>query len=193
MAWSFAETPAGLPALGLAVGTGVALALRAAGIRDVQVKWPNDLVWRGAKLGGLLLQLRTEAGGAASVVAGLGVNLALPAGTRATLAGAAAQPVADLQEAAAGRLPGRNELAALCAAAMLDTFDEFERDGYAAFAPRWAELDALRGARVSIAQADGSVEGVACGADDDGALLVQVDGTLQRFHSGDVSVRAAPA
>jgi BirA family biotin operon repressor/biotin-[acetyl-CoA-carboxylase] ligase len=193
VAWTFAETPGGLPALGLAVGAGVAQGLRGAGIADVQVKWPNDLVWRGAKLGGLLLQLRTEAGGAASVVAGLGINIALPASTRESLAGADAQPVADLGEAAAGRLPARNELAALCAAAMLETFAEFERDGYATFAPRWAELDALRGARVSITQAEGSVEGVACGADGDGALLVQVNGTLQRFHSGDVSVRAAPA
>jgi biotin-(acetyl-CoA carboxylase) ligase len=33
------------------------------------------------------------------------------------------------------------------------------------------------------------VEGEACGADADGALLVRVDGQLQRFYSGDVSLR----
>lgn len=190
VAWTFADMPAGLPALGLAIGVGVAQALRSIGLAEAQVKWPNDLVWQRRKLGGLLLQLRSEAGGPASVVAGLGLNVALPAEARSSLDLPGVQPVADLHEALAGRMPGRNELAALLAAAMLDTLDEFARDGYASFAARWAALDALAGARVCVAQADGSVEGEACGADADGALLVRVDGHVQRFYSGDVSLRA---
>jgi BirA family biotin operon repressor/biotin-[acetyl-CoA-carboxylase] ligase len=191
VAWTFADAPAGLPALGLAVGAGVAQALRDIGVEAAGVKWPNDLVWRRHKLGGLLLQLRSEAGGPASVVAGLGLNLALPAEARAELDVPEAQPVADLQEALGDRLPGRNLLASLLAAAMLDTLDAFARDGYAAFAARWSELDALAGARVRIAQAEGCIEGEACGADADGALLVRVDGVVQRFYSGDVSLRTA--
>jgi biotin-(acetyl-CoA carboxylase) ligase len=35
------------------------------------------------------------------------------------------------------------------------------------------------------------VEGEACGADAEGALLVRVAGQLRRFHSGDVSLRPA--
>lgn len=191
VAWTFADTPAGLPALGLAIGVGVVEALRRAGLEDARVKWPNDLVWRQHKLGGLLLQLRSEAGGGASVVAGLGVNVALPPEARQALGESGAQPVADLTEALGTRTPGRNDLAALLAAAMLDALEEFARDGYAAFAPRWAGLDALAGMQVRIVQADGSVEGRACGADADGALLVRVGGDTQRFYSGDVSVRPA--
>jgi len=187
--WTFADTPAGLPALGLAVGVGVAQALRSVGLGEACVKWPNDLVWRRRKLGGLLLQLRTEAGGPASVVAGLGINLALPQEARESLLAPGVQPVTDLAEALGHRAPGRNELAAALAAAMLDTFDEFARGGYAAFAPRWAALDALAGAQVRVTQADDAVEGEACGADADGALLVRVAGQLRRFHSGDVSLR----
>jgi BirA family biotin operon repressor/biotin-[acetyl-CoA-carboxylase] ligase len=188
--WTFAESPPGLPALGLAVGVGVAQALQSLGCEAARVKWPNDLVWQGRKLGGLLLQLRSEAGGPASVVAGLGINVALPQEARAALLAPGAQPVADLAEALAGRLPGRNELAAVLAAAVLDTLDEFARGGYAAFAPRWAALDALAGAPVRVAQSGGDVEGVACGTDADGALLVRVAGELRRFHSGEVSLRA---
>ena len=188
--WTFAEPPPGLPALGLAVGVGVTRALQSAGLDAARVKWPNDLVWRQRKLGGLLLQLRSEAGGPASVVAGLGINVALPAEARAALRVPGAQPVADLAEALGGRLPGRNELAATLAAAVLDTFDEFARAGYAAFAPHWAALDALAGAEVRVAQADGDVLGEACGTDADGALLVRVGGELRRFHAGDVSLRA---
>jgi BirA family biotin operon repressor/biotin-[acetyl-CoA-carboxylase] ligase len=146
-------------------------------------------VWQRRKLGGLLLQLRSEAGGPASIVAGLGINVALPQEARDSLIAPGAQPVADLAEALGDRLPGRNELAVTLAAAMLDTFDEFARAGYAAFAPRWAALDALAGAHVRVAQADGDVDGEACGTDADGALLVRVAGQLRRFHSGDVSLR----
>lgn len=191
VAWTFADMPAGLPALGLAIGVGVAQALRDAGLGEARVKWPNDLVWRGRKLGGLLLQLRSEAGGPASIVAGLGLNVALPPETRAALDLPGAQPVTDVAEGLAGRVPGRNDLAATLVAAMLDTLAEFARDGYTTFAARWAALDALAGARVRITQADGLVEGEACGADADGALLVRVAGSVQRFYSGDVSLRPA--
>jgi BirA family biotin operon repressor/biotin-[acetyl-CoA-carboxylase] ligase len=191
VAWTFADAPAGLPALGLAIGAGVAQALRDIGLADAGVKWPNDLVWQRRKLGGLLLQLRSEAGGSASVVAGLGLNIALPSAARAGIDGPDAQPVADLTEALGARVPSRNLLAVALAAAMLDTLDLFSREGYAAFAGNWAGLDALAGARVRVAHTDGSVEGDACGADADGALLVRVDGRVQRFYSGDVSVRPA--
>jgi BirA family biotin operon repressor/biotin-[acetyl-CoA-carboxylase] ligase len=191
VAWTFAEAPPGLPALGLAIGVGVVEALRGIGLADARVKWPNDVVWQGRKLGGLLLQLRSEAGGPASVVAGLGLNLALPAASRAALAAAGAQPVADLHEALAGRAPSRNDLAGRLVAALLGTLDEFARAGFGAFAARWAAFDALAGAQVSVVQGTDHVEGEACGADADGALLVRVGGRVERFYSGDVSVRPA--
>lgn len=191
VAWTFAETPAGLPALGLAMGVAVAEALRDLGAEDVRLKWPNDIVWHQRKLGGLLLQLRSESGGSASIVAGLGLNLSLPTGARAQLAGEGALPVADLEEATAGHAPGRNALAGALAAAMLAALDEFGRCGFGAFASRWAALDALAGARVRIEQGAEVVDGDACGADDAGALLVKVGGQVRRFHSGDVSLRPA--
>jgi len=191
IAWSFPEMPADLSALSLAMGVVVAQALHAAGAQDTMLKWPNDIVWRQRKLGGLLIQLRSEAGGAACVVVGLGINVALPAQARAALAVPGATPVADLSEALGGRPPGRNDLAARLAAAMLEGLDEFGRAGFAPFATRWRALDSLAGARVRVAQSDGSIEGIALGADHDGALRVDVDGRTVRVFSGDVSVRPA--
>lgn len=192
VAWTFAETPPGLPALGLAIGVAVAEALRELGAEGAGLKWPNDIVWRQRKLGGLLLQLRTEAGGPATVVIGLGLNLALPPGTREELALAGAFPVADLREVMADRMPGRNELAGMLAAAIVASLEEFERDGFAPFAPRWSALDELAGEPVRVIQGESTVDGVARGADAQGALLVEVAGRLERFHSGDVSLRPVP-
>lgn len=189
VAWTFPGTPPGLATLGLALGVAVADALRGLGLADVRLKWPNDVVWRGRKLGGLLLQLRTEACGAATVVAGLGLNLSLPQATRAALTAGGALPVTDLHEAMTADPPGRNELAAALASALLDALAGFERAGFAPFAGRWAELDALAGERVLVSDGSSDVEGEACGVDAEGALQLRVDGELRRFLSGDVSLR----
>jgi len=191
IAWSYAEVPAELSALSLALGVQVADALRAAGAGETMLKWPNDIVWRHRKLGGLLIQLRLEAGGAASVVVGLGLNVALPAEARSSLAAPGATPVADLGEAMDGKLPGRNELAGRVLAAMCDGLERFGREGFAPFAARWQELDSLSGADVRVTQSTGSIEGRALGADRDGALRVETGGRVERYLAGDVSLRAA--
>lgn len=191
IAWTFAEFPADLSALSLAMGVTVAESLRQAGATETMLKWPNDVVWRQRKLGGLLIQLKSEAGGAACVVVGLGLNLALPDGSRAALVTPAALPVADLTDAIGNRLPGRNELAARLALAMLAGLDEFGHRGFAPFEARWRSLDSLAGAPVRITQSGLVVDGIALGADRDGALRVDVEGRIERVLSGDVSVRPA--
>ena len=190
IAWSYPEAPAGLSALGLALGVQVADTLKAAGAGEVMLKWPNDVVWRHRKLGGLLIQLRLEAGGAASIVAGLGLNLALPGTARASLSIPGATPVTDLREAMDGRLPGRNLLAGHLAAAMCGGLERFGREGFAPFAARWQQLDSLSGAEVRISQSSGSIDGRALGADHDGALRVETGGRVERYLAGDVSLRA---
>ena len=111
--------PPDLSALSLAMGVQVADALREAGAAETMLKWPNDIMWRRRKLGGLLIQLKLEAGGAASVVVGLGLNVALPADVRERLATSGAAPVADLRRGlrrrsagpqCAGRPPGGGTL-----------------------------------------------------------------------------------
>lgn len=191
IAWSYPEVPAELSALSLALGVQVADELRAAGACETMLKWPNDIVWRHRKIGGLLIQLRLEAGGAASVVVGLGLNVALPAAARASLTAPGATPVADLREAMDGQLPGRNELAGRLLASMCDGLDRFGRDGFEPFAARWQQLDSLADAEVRITQSTGSIEGRALGADRDGALRVETGGRIERYLAGDVSLRAA--
>jgi BirA family biotin operon repressor/biotin-[acetyl-CoA-carboxylase] ligase len=193
--WSFADMPADLSALSLAMGVCVARALRASGAAGVMLKWPNDIVFRHRKLGGLLAQLRAEAGGPAYVVIGLGLNLHLPAETRSALAqDASATPVTDLAEACAGRiLPGRNELAARVSAEMLDGLAVFGRTGFATFAQDWSTFDSLRDAPIDVLRHDGRVAGIARGADADGALLVETAGVIERLHAGEVSLRHAPS
>jgi BirA family biotin operon repressor/biotin-[acetyl-CoA-carboxylase] ligase len=188
--WSFAEMPADLSALGLAMGVCVVRALREYGATDVQLKWPNDIVHHHAKLGGLLLQMRSEAGGPAYVVAGLGLNLRMPESARAAIESPLATPVTDLATACGGIPPPRLETAARVAGRMLAGLAEFSRTGYFAFARDWADFDSLRDAPVTVLRHDGPLEGIARGADAEGALRVEVPGgVIERVHAGDVSLR----
>lgn len=188
--WSFAEMPADLSALSLAMGVCVVDALHALGATRVQLKWPNDIVHDHCKLGGLLLQMRSEAGGPAYVVVGLGLNLDLPAATREALRAAPrATPATDLAQACGGTAPSRVGVAARVAGTMLDGLARFARDGFAPFAADWAAYDSLRDAPVTVLRHDGGFDGIARGADAEGALVVEAGGRIEKVHAGDVSLR----
>jgi BirA family biotin operon repressor/biotin-[acetyl-CoA-carboxylase] ligase len=191
--WSFAETPPDIAALSLAMGVQAAQALHDIGATGVRLKWPNDLLLGHRKLGGLLAQLRSETGGPGYVVIGLGLNLDIhPAGRAAIIAAVDTSP-GDVREALGGAVPQRNRTAAIVSSAMLQGLAVFERQGFAPFAQRWAELDALRDAPVRLLQGTDVLEGIARGVDRDGALLVEREGRMQRFVSGDVTLRSASA
>src|SRR5262252_3570786 len=90
--WRFAQGPGALSGLSLAIAVLAARALEREGIAGVQLKWPNDLVWRGRKLGGILVEVSGEAQGPSAVVIGVGLNVRLDPLER----GRIGQPAADL-------------------------------------------------------------------------------------------------
>jgi BirA family biotin operon repressor/biotin-[acetyl-CoA-carboxylase] ligase len=188
LSWMFREAPRELTALGLVIGVCALRALAAFGLQDVRLKWPNDLLVRDRKLGGILIELRAEAAGPAGVVIGLGLNVALGAELVEDIAQTGLAPV-DLV-AAGLHHPARNEIAAALISSFVEGLVDFERDGLRPFVQEWLDADALRGREVMVQAAGGNSGGVARGIDLDGALLVETPTGLLRFVSGDVSVRA---
>ena len=187
-------SPADWSGLSLAVGVALADALqpeRAPGAPWLAVKWPNDL-WLvdaagapGRKLGGVLIETVVAGAGRVAVV-GVGLNvLPLPPAQAAALDA----PVASLREIdPAATAPAALARVAVPLAAALRGF---ERDGYAAFAGRFAARDLLRDRAVTTTRAE-LPAGVARGTAADGALRVEApDGRLHLVGSGEVSVRPA--
>jgi BirA family transcriptional regulator, biotin operon repressor / biotin---[acetyl-CoA-carboxylase] ligase len=173
--------------LSLAVGVSLANSLHP----DVRLKWPNDLWLQERKLGGILVETAGSGEGALAprtVVIGVGINIARPDVTTvqaATLPGApAAMPPAGLSEVRVGVTAG--ETLALVAPALVRDVLRFGHEGFAAFAQRFAQRDALRGRAVRLT--DGT-EGTADGVDPQGALRVQTAQGLRTVHSAEVSVR----
>jgi BirA family biotin operon repressor/biotin-[acetyl-CoA-carboxylase] ligase len=184
--WSYREAPAALGALSLAAGVAALRALRRFGFADLSLKWPNDLARADAKLGGILIDHRGEAAGAAWVVVGIGINVRLPRAARVALA---AEGVDAVDLATLGTPPARSRLAAVLVAELVQALIEFGARGMAAFEAEWQAADALAGRPVRVLQNGQSLEGLARGVDGDGALLLEVDGARRRILSGEVSVR----
>jgi BirA family biotin operon repressor/biotin-[acetyl-CoA-carboxylase] ligase len=184
LGWRFAQGAGFFSGLSLAVGVAIARALEAAGIAGVELKWPNDLVYRRRKLGGILIELSGDALGPSLVVIGVGLNVRLPAVLRSAIA----QPVTDL--AAIAGAVDRNELLARIAAEIALTLEQYARSGFAAFHAEWQRRHALQHQPVHVLLPDGSAEhGSVAGVDADGALLLDRDGRRLRFVSGEVSLR----
>ncbi|TQU47573.1 biotin--[acetyl-CoA-carboxylase] ligase, partial [Xanthomonas perforans] len=175
-----------LAGLSLAVGVAVAEALRGCGFADVGLKWPNDLLARQRKLGGLLIEGGGEMAGNARAVIGLGLNVHMPA----TAAASIDQPWIDLDTLAGGPV-SRDQVTAAVLSGLLPALDLFEAQGLAPFLGRYADLDVLHGRTVQVEEAGTHHRGVALGLAADGALRVQLGETVRLFHSGEVSVRPA--
>jgi len=187
--WMFAETPPDFPALSLAVGATARRVLQHCAGLDVQLKWPNDLVWQDRKLGGILVELTGEVHGGCQLVAGLGINVDIPEDRLAGLCDWPAGAV-DLHTAAGGLLPGRTSVAARMIEALAELAADYASRGFAPYRQEWRAADYLFGKQLRLQGARGERHGKACGIDDDGALLVEFEpGRRQRIISGDVSVR----
>jgi BirA family biotin operon repressor/biotin-[acetyl-CoA-carboxylase] ligase len=191
LGWTFRDAERVESTLSLAVGVAVCRALGRIGARGIGLKWPNDVWFEDRKLGGVLVETRTG-GGTAQVVVGVGLNLHLSEESRrqiGTLVGILGLAALDT---VCPSPPSRNALAAALLTELLSMLPLFERHGFAAFRDEWRSLDALRGRPVRVLLAQDTVEGIACGVDEDGGLLLEHGGNVDKFIAGEASLRLIP-
>jgi BirA family biotin operon repressor/biotin-[acetyl-CoA-carboxylase] ligase len=174
-----------LAALSLVAGVAAARALRSLGVAPAALKWPNDLVAGGAKLGGILVETRA-AGRETLAVFGIGINCRGAAG----LARRLRRPVASLDQFIA---PVEDEIIAGIVKSLMAAIDAFEAGGFETARSEWESMHAHAGQRLKVRLADGrSVSGIAAGLAEDGALTLRTRGRLRSIRSGRVvSARAA--
>jgi BirA family transcriptional regulator, biotin operon repressor / biotin---[acetyl-CoA-carboxylase] ligase len=167
------------PALSLVAGVAATRALRALGAHKAALKWPNDLVVDGAKLGGILVESRNG-----HAVIGIGINCRRTPGLEAKVR----RKVAYL-----GDSISRNEVIRRIALALLEALDEFEKRGLDALRAEWEAMDAHAGQRLRVRLADGrTLSGIAAGLGTDGSLQIQTRRGIRAVTSGRVvSARAA--
>lgn len=191
------------PPAGAATLLPLAAALALAGaVRDStgivpDLKWPNDMLVRGRKVAGILVDASARGGGGPfdAVVVGVGVNLAVDAAAIGTDAG----PPHGHAEAASLLPPGGGGGRAADPASLARAFlerleaelDMLEGAGRQEdVVRRWSARSSMIGRTVEVRQGGRPIKGTALGVDADGALLVGQEGReAARVVAGDIAVR----
>lgn len=185
IAFTFRNMPENLPSLSLAIGIGIAQALEGLGVHGVDVKWPNDIVSQGGKLGGVLSEVVPAKADGVTVVVGIGLNVDFKNIDTEFVIDSRLGRAVDLASCC-DDLPSRTELSAALIDCLFDTMNRFEASGFATFHETWRDYDWLRGQEITIESPAGFGAGIADGVDVDGALLLEIEGSRRRFTSGSV-------
>jgi len=175
-----------LTGLSLAVGVALARVLEELGLPGIALKWPNDLLLYGRKLAGVLIELAPGVRRQA-VVIGVGINLRRPRDWPE-----------DLQLTAAALadtglpLPAASTLLARLLAALSEALVCFAAEGFASAREQWLEMHAFQGSMVRLfSDFAEPIDGLCCGVDSDGALLLETAAGVRRVITGEVSLRPA--
>jgi BirA family biotin operon repressor/biotin-[acetyl-CoA-carboxylase] ligase len=184
VAWHFDAAPNALGLLSLYMGVATARTLSALGVDDIGLKWPNDIVINDKKLGGVLLELRGEASGPVDVIVGVGVNYDLPEFASADIDKA----VTDMCSLTEKRL-SRNKIASTLLSNIFEILQELQSGTSSNLLDEWRQYDQSLGRRAKLILLGKEIEGILKGVDNQGSLLMDVDGQLKSFTSGEVSLR----
>jgi len=169
-----------LAGLSLVAGVAAAQALHELGATGTRLKWPNDLVIDGEKLGGILVETRSASSATLAVI-GIGINCRTAPGVEKRVR----RGVTALDRWV--RAPSRHRVIQGVARQLARALGRFEKAGLAPTRPEWEALDALAGQRLRVRLADGRVlSGVASGLADDGGLRLKTARGERTVHSARV-------
>ncbi len=182
VSWGFDHWPATITGLGLAVGLAVAEYLNGEYDAGVTIKWPNDILVDGDKLGGILVDVAGESTGACNVVIGLGLNVHQPDWSTDTK-----YRWSDL--ASLGIQIDRNVLASDLVSILTAMLMKFSQEGFSPLVERWNQLSSYANKTIRVGTRETGIIGQMAGVDETGALLLCVGSEIKRIDDSAVSVR----
>ncbi len=167
------------PLLGFVASVAAAAALEVVARVPVQLKWPNDLMLEGRKLGGVLV----ETGGTYAIT-GIGINANVPIDALPREVGAIATTLAECLGRPVDLVTLTHELLR-----ELERFYTLVAQDRHAVMEWWRARSATLGRRVRVVGMGGDFDGVAESVDDSGALFVRTRAGVRRVFAGEVSLR----
>jgi BirA family biotin operon repressor/biotin-[acetyl-CoA-carboxylase] ligase len=153
-----------------------------------RIKWPNDVVVRGRKLGGVLVEAPVISDRLVYVILGIGVNLNVEPAELAASLGPLAEGAVSLHEVL-GHDVDRTAFAATVLNRLEKWHKTFLTRGAGAVLSAWRARDALQGRRLEARTAGKVCEGHCRGIDADGSLIIEDDtGRVQHIVAGAIRV-----
>ena len=186
--WSISKNAFHLSALSLIVGLAVLATLDEFKLKDdIFIKWPNDLIWNGKKLCGILVELVPHLDNNFSVIVGIGLNVNSDS-QNPSIQSKLDRPWCSLFEIT-GVKWDRNKLIATLMFHLNHHITQFTNSGFRGFRSRWEKQDYLYEKFITIRQPSGSICGLAKGVTDEGQLKVlNENGDLRIISSGEASL-----
>ena len=174
----------------LSIVTGVALcrSLRQQTGLAVALKWPNDLLLEGKKLGGILIESRALPDGNYFFAIGYGLNLFMSDAELHALDRPATSLDRHLNDAF-----DRSDLLVATIVAVSSAIRAFEVSAVADLIADFSELDAYHGETVEVLSAHGKSSGINRGIDASGQLCLETAQGIELHSAAEISLRPAPA
>ena len=162
------------------LGLMIVMAMREEFNLDARLKWPNDIMVGGAKLGGLLLE---NIGLGGNLIAGMGMNVL----TRKEEFPALLRTTATSVFMETGRRHKSGAIAGSIVRRVEDEFDRFASEGWSPWHSSLSALDCLLGRQIKIRSGRQLFQGRSLGIGPEGTLMVEdSNGKTCIFYAGDV-------
>lgn len=186
--WGFEGGVAALEGLSLVVGLVVVRVLQRYGIVGLELKWPNDVLYRDQKLAGILIEMTGDPAGYCQVVIGVGINVAMGVDQ----ASAIKQPWVDLRSILKQQglpLISRNLLVAALIDELVSVLVSYSQTGFAGYCDEWQSLNAHAGQMIELHNGNVIWSGKCLGVSEAGALVLETAQGREVFHGGEISLR----
>jgi len=177
--------PYDAPKCTLLTAVAVTKAIRRVAQVECGIKWPNDILYQGKKMVGILTEMSAEIDAINYVVIGMGINVNIgeqdfPAELK---------DIATSLSIVVGHDISRLTLLSAVLTELEQAYDSVIQQGFSEMLDEWRELSVTLGQNVNVVGSGREFSGIAVDIDHDGALLVQTEEALERVLAGDVSIR----
>lgn len=172
-----------LEGLSLVIGLAVLNTLRVSGLTGGALKWPNDILFQGKKIAGVLLELTGDPADICHVIIGVGINVNMISAQDIDQAWTSMR--LDLH-----RSVDRNELTnELCRQLSLYIRRHVDH-GFSFFRDEWEASNIWQGLDAMLISGSDRIRGRVLGVDLQGRLRMSINGQEQVFGAGELSLRA---
>lgn len=186
LAWRFKAPVNELGGLSLAIGVAVVRVLKAIGLDQAGLKWPNDVLIEGRKIAGILIETTQNTATATTPIIGIGLNFKMPEAAPQL----PDQPWTDVFSCLGEASPaGRNRLAGLLlkeCMSICESFVQFRDELMVEY--RQYDICLQQPVNIYLDEAR-SLQGIVTGFEANGAIRIEIDGEEQLFNSADISLR----
>jgi BirA family transcriptional regulator, biotin operon repressor / biotin---[acetyl-CoA-carboxylase] ligase len=165
-----------LNGLSLVIGMAIIKSIEAeCQLRDLKIKWPNDVYFGNKKLAGILMENNIHKGNQ-YVVIGVGFNYQLDHKINIDT------PWTDLSQIVK-KLPGFDKLTASFIKNILAMSKDFELNGLSSLRPEWSNYDMLKGVKIRLKDSNEVIEGKVDGISEYGALRISSPDGVKEVYS----------